>query len=195
LISAFAVIAVVGVLLAWFGKIGWWFPLASSVLIVSLFILSRFRKPPELPPNPWVEHHSVVTTSIEPKRVVFCIDDRGDGQLWCLFDLDDGRWLICCDEDFPYDEHLTTILARGEVMWSWLGDNTDVVGLPWELRSDGVTIPMHGVTDVNSDSAVDDAIAAGFRWSPKNEGELVSAVDLPSWITDWDVSPPPIDFH
>lgn len=133
--------------------------------------------------------HDRARTAIEyaltARRAVFALDDRGDGQLYILLELPDGRWHLLVDEMLAWDAHLLATLSHQRIFWS----ETET-GLPLRVWSEGDAIPTRGV-DALDDDGIEAAIDAGCCWSPEHlEGDTFPADLLPDWVTDWSTSPP-----
>jgi len=149
----------------------------------ALALKNRSQKPGPAP-------HSATTAAVEylmePRRVVFTVDDRGDGQVYALFELTPGHWHLLVDEMLPWREDLLTVLASRKLRWS----ETDS-GLPLTIRGEGGAIPRHGIVE-DTQEGIEQAIARGFCWSPEDVEDSMLAEELPPWMTDWDLDPPPV---
>lgn len=142
-------------------------------------------------PSPYPLDDDVDEHTARPSRAVFAVDDRGDGQLWCLLLLEDG-WFVLSSEDLPWEPDLDLVhtLAHAEVRWV-----RTATGLPLTVTGRGASIPARGIPTSLEHPSVDAAIAAGWCWSPPDDlddAPIVPADALPPWVTDPSVDPEPL---
>lgn len=174
-----------GVLWAFGFGPGPWIAIPGVFAVLAAVALHYKNQSFEIEPGRHYEASEAIEYTLRAKRVVFTIDDRGDGQLYALFEITDGRWHLLVDELLPFmDTGLLDVLAHQAVRWS--ETNT---GLPLLISGEGAAIPRHGVLD-DTMEAIDVAIDAGFCWSPDIAEDAFVAEQLPPWMTDWSLTPP-----
>lgn len=188
LVPGLGLLVLGGVLRTLGAGVGPFFAAGGALLVAGAAALWWRRRSTE-PRRHWAaDSNRAVETWLDARRVVFTLDDRGDGQLYAFVELSDDSWQLIVDEHLAYAEDLLDTLSRERIGWC----ETDL-GYPLWVCGEGARIPSRGVRDLSSEG-IETAIDQGFCWSPDTLAEdSVDADDLPEWMVDWSLEPPAPD--